>query len=590
MLMRLATIRFPLTYPCFFSGVYCSHLESDRGKTPPQVSIPLATIWFYSHSQTHLKDKDIRDAIHNYYILSSSISVINKFLRRMKLKLCKMLTTFVRILLVLVFGSLGLSTQTAWVDSPPKYDCPKRSIFPCDCMKGSDEGGLLGMFKHQYCLICPCGLQQVKTLIHTLIISNCNIEKLYGSLFKLLTIRILKIHDTPIKDISDGTFDQLSSSLEELHIQNSLLTCAYLPLYQKNLTSLKILFIENSQISYLPEGVLNGMNSLEELSISHGKIQSIGNKVFNDEEELFRAVSRIGTVDLARNNLTKVDYQLFSDLRFIDTISLSYYLSRESNKKTLTKKHFQILLLTFRKTQFNENTYATEFLLQYNKLTSMSGVPLASQKGLKFLNVSHNAIVDIPRNTFPKLIRNIPPPRLSLITTYPSLGLSSIRFVKLHHNPITGNSISSYLFEHHGLFLYNNIKEIKGRQPWPVMNSLLELTLDYNQVGKFYQAGRFDGAFKGMSALYDINISSFRPEERLVCADSLDALKFKLNPDIKFRQVKRIEDSSSLSWYVNTNEDVGDFRLEIRSSDFPPQTLAREERLDYGSRYTIIKK
>ncbi|QQP53125.1 Chaoptinlike, partial [Caligus rogercresseyi] len=49
-------------------------------------------------------------------------------------------------------------------------------------------------------------------------------ERLFGNLFKPLTVRILKIADTPIKDISDGTFDQLSTSLEELYIQNSLLT------------------------------------------------------------------------------------------------------------------------------------------------------------------------------------------------------------------------------------------------------------------------------------------------------------------------------------------------------------------------------
>ena len=51
------------------------------------------------------------------------------------------------------------------------------------------------------------GLKQVRTLIHTLTIENCNMEKVYGDLFQMLTVRILEIHDTPIKDISDNTFN-----------------------------------------------------------------------------------------------------------------------------------------------------------------------------------------------------------------------------------------------------------------------------------------------------------------------------------------------------------------------------------------------
>ena len=50
-------------------------------------------------------------------------------------------------------------------------------------------------------------IKLVKSLIHTLRISNCNIEKLYGDIFTPLTLTKLWIEDTPIKDISDNTFD-----------------------------------------------------------------------------------------------------------------------------------------------------------------------------------------------------------------------------------------------------------------------------------------------------------------------------------------------------------------------------------------------
>ena len=101
--------------------------------------------------------------------------------------------------------------------------------------------------------------QQVRMLIRHLEISECNIEKLYGDVFKPLAVKvvknqisllkllhlksilivcilnitkyyvlpnqIMKIEDTPIRDISDGTFDgSFAESLEELHLINTWLT------------------------------------------------------------------------------------------------------------------------------------------------------------------------------------------------------------------------------------------------------------------------------------------------------------------------------------------------------------------------------
>ena len=43
-------------------------------------------------------------------------------------------------------------------------------------------------------------------------------------------------------------------------------------------------------------------------------------------------------------------------------------------------------------TVFGDNSYATELRLDYNYLTTMAGVPLDKQTGLKMLNVSHNQV------------------------------------------------------------------------------------------------------------------------------------------------------------------------------------------------------
>ena len=66
-------------------------------------------------------------------------------------------------------------------------------------------------------------------------------------------------------------------------------------------------------------------------------------------------------------------------------------------------------------------------------------------------------------------------------------------------------------------------------------------------------------------------------EEQLICEDSSDAANFRLNPDVKFREVKARPDKVEVSWYVSTNEDVGDFRLELRSKGIPQSTLFMQD-------------
>ena len=107
--------------------------------------------------------------------------------------------------IILVYLSLTqISAQ--WVEPPPKYECPERPLYPCKCLRGGDEGVYIKCNNTNIASL-SVGLRQVRTLVHTLTIENCNIEKLYGSLFQLLSVRILEIKDTPIKDISDHTFD-----------------------------------------------------------------------------------------------------------------------------------------------------------------------------------------------------------------------------------------------------------------------------------------------------------------------------------------------------------------------------------------------
>mgnify|MGYP001184642024 FL=1 len=137
---------------------------------------------------------------------------------------------------------------------------------------------------------------------------------------------------------------------------------------------------------------------------------------------------RVGTVDLARNQLTKVEFQMFADLRFIDTIDLAENqiseVQRESFKNIyLTKVNLSHNFIeemadnAFRNCEnmtvldlshnyiygiypqvFGDNSYTTEMRLEYNYLTSMLGVPMDKQIGIKLLNVSHNQVSTLFKN------------------------------------------------------------------------------------------------------------------------------------------------------------------------------------------------
>ncbi len=113
--------------------------------------------------------------------------------------------------------------------------------------------------------------------------------------------------------------------------------------------------------------------------------------------------------------MTKVDFQMFADLRFIDTIDLSLNqiteVQRESFKNIfMTRVNLSNNAITelgdgvFQSCEnmtlldlshnglraisegaFDANSYATHWDLTFNKLTSMTQIPMTTQSGIKVL-------------------------------------------------------------------------------------------------------------------------------------------------------------------------------------------------------------
>ena len=107
---------------------------------------------------------------------------------------------------------------------------------------------------------------------------------------------------------------RFSILLQELHMTNTWLT--RLPPSIRNLTKLKILEVETSHISFLPDTVFQGMNQLVDLKIADSKINSISTGLLSG----LRGLKRLS---LYKNNITTIQRVSF-------THWLSIFLSKNS--------------------------------------------------------------------------------------------------------------------------------------------------------------------------------------------------------------------------------------------------------------------
>ena len=159
--------------------------------------------------------------------------------------------------------------------------------------------------------------EQLEFDLHKLNVSNCltnelaTLEnKLQQILLKNPSIYEIVISKTAISEIPLCICQH--QNLKSLHIYSSNLTldnnCF------KNLINLGEIEIFKSPLSYLQNGVFDGLKSLQYLSIRYTSLQNIGDFVFNDPSKH----PKLTAIDLSYNNLTTVDvwpwkYAVFQD-------------------------------------------------------------------------------------------------------------------------------------------------------------------------------------------------------------------------------------------------------------------------------------
>lgn len=81
---------------------------------------------------------------------------------------------------------------------------------------------------------------------------------------------------------------------------------------------LRVLNLSHNKIKRLDSNSFRGMRFMRRLYLSDNLITDIGRSTFG-------AVTRIGTIDLARNFIKKIDYQMFFQLNFIEVLKLAVF-------------------------------------------------------------------------------------------------------------------------------------------------------------------------------------------------------------------------------------------------------------------------
>ena len=116
---------------------------------------------------------------------------------------------------------------------------------------------------------------------------------------------------------------------------------------------------------------------------------------------MFSDLRFIDTIDLAENQISEVQREAFKNI-YLTKINMSHNFIEEMADNTFRNcENMTFLDLSHNylygmlPTVFGDNSYTLDLRLQFNYLTTMAGVPMDQQIGIKTLNVSYNQVRSI---------------------------------------------------------------------------------------------------------------------------------------------------------------------------------------------------
>merc|ERR1712004_153923 len=367
----------------------------------------------------------------------------------------------------------------------------------------------------------------------------------WESLEALQSLRELNLDQNNITSLRKKAFGRLPVvfhlRLSENQI-NNISVEAYSGLLQ-----LITLDLSKNNLTWVPPGAFKTLVSLQDINLSHNRLEKLENKTAG----LFDDCFSIKSIDLSHNNIPFITKRMFPEDKFqpykLERIDLSHNILNDVRKFIL-----------------GNLTSLTTLDISHNSLTDGKitedrwGGPLGGVlPNLTHFSVASNKLYNIPSQ---------------LLSRFPSLRILDLR----------DNGLIHYYPEFTPL--------VKQGMDLRYEGNILRCECSLRPVLHWLRAGERRSSWDSAHChspgyLSGRTVSSVR-EEQLVCdnSDSQGEEDFAISPDVKFRDVSSDYGKLELSWYVNTNEDVGDFRVQLSNSS---GTLLVKD-IGYANRYDVI--
>ncbi|XP_054710330.1 uncharacterized protein LOC129220026 [Uloborus diversus] len=330
-----------------------------------------------------------------------------------------------------------------------------------------------------------CGLQNLKVLNLT----NCELDDARNiglgsseTLKCLPELMILDLSYNILKSIPDGIFSSLVS-LKILYLNNNQLSELY-PYAFSGLSRLQSLDLSNNRISHLPEQIFQQSSDILELYLQNNSLSSLTPRVFEGLRQL------VG-LNLSYNSLENVvSSETLADLSRLFVLDLNH-------------NRFQVVTVT----NFHLIRSLQILYLSYNNIVNISDNSFSSLRNLHTLTLAGNRIRNVDANTFSGLeslnYLSLSNNEIEFINPNAFASCKSIQNLKLRSNKLTEfpKALNSLTFLKHIDLTHNQVYNISNNT-FQGLKNIVSLHISKNHVGNMTK-----GCFQDLTSLKTLDLS-----------------------------------------------------------------------------------
>lgn len=184
-----------------------------------------------------------------------------------------LLSALLHFLLLVIINVLA-------VLSDGEFKCPKNQfyLFPCRCLSGGFKGISL-LCDNSNLATFALALGNVKEPISSLVISNSNITRLIGPLFKEKSVLSLTFQNSNLHDVDSDSLACLKNDIRSLSFEGNHF-CSIPESINVLLNLTRVVFANTASISEVKSGAFKKLVNLIEVDLHNNSIKKIESATF----------------------------------------------------------------------------------------------------------------------------------------------------------------------------------------------------------------------------------------------------------------------------------------------------------------------